>query len=79
MPGTDGCSLHRAMDGHLKVTAAVAHPDGNPMLRDELTTTEADPEVGVKLADSLIDKGAEAILRDVLTNNWEPGPRTDII
>lgn len=79
-----GCQVPMAAhctvnDGHVRVLAAVVHPDGNPMLREDLTSTDANPEQGVKLADSLIGKGAEAILRDVLANDWEPGPASDIV
>jgi hydroxymethylbilane synthase len=66
-------------DAAVRVLAAVVHPDGNPMLREDLTSANSSPEFGVQLANSLIDKGAESILRDVLSDDWEPGPTGDIV
>jgi hypothetical protein len=38
-----------------------------------------DASIGSKLADTLIERGADVILRSVLDQGWEPGPTTDII
>ena len=79
-----GCQVpmaaHCVLDGQgIKVTAAVVHPDGNPMLRDTFYSPEASPDTGARLADALLQRGADAILKSVLSDNWEPGPTTDII
>ena len=63
----------------LKVIAGVVHPDGTPCIRDTLTGPRRDASTGSKLADILIERGADAILRSVLDQDWEPGPTTDII
>jgi hydroxymethylbilane synthase len=79
-----GCQVpmaaHCVIDGdRLKVVAAVVHPDGTPIIMDTLTGPKGDASTGSKLADSLIGRGADAILRSVLDQGWEPGPTTDII
>ena len=63
----------------LKVIAGVVHPEGTPCIRDTLTGPREDASTGSKLADILIERGADAILRSVLDQDWEPGPTTDII
>lgn len=63
----------------LKVIAGVVHPDGTPSIRDTLTGPRGDASTGSKLADILIQRGADAILRSVLDQDWVPGPTTDII
>jgi hydroxymethylbilane synthase len=79
-----GCQVpmaaHCVIDGgRLKVTAAVVHPDGTPIIRDTLEGRMGDASTGSKLADTLIERGADTILRSVLDQHWEPGPTTDII
>jgi hydroxymethylbilane synthase len=79
-----GCQVpmaaHCVLDGQgIKVTAAVVHPDGNPMLRDTFFAPEASLDTGIRLADALLQRGADAILKSVLSDNWEPGPTMDII
>ncbi|MGB6065960.1 MAG: hydroxymethylbilane synthase [Desulfomonilaceae bacterium] len=79
-----GCQVpmaaHCVIDGdRLKVVAAVVHPDGAPMIRDVLAGPRGEASTGSKLADMLIARGADAILRSVLDQDWEPGPTTDII
>jgi hydroxymethylbilane synthase len=54
----------RAVDGHLRLVAVVARPDGSQVLRD--TQEGADPEeLGERLGRILLQKGADAILRAV--------------
>jgi hydroxymethylbilane synthase len=65
--------------GRLKVTAAVVHPDGTPIIIDTWEGRMGDASTGSKLADALIERGADTILRSVLDQDWEPGPTTDII
>jgi len=79
-----GCQVpmaaHCVLDGKgIKVTAAVAHPDGNPMLRETFHAPDASPDTGFQLADALLKRGADTILKSVLSDNWEPGPTIDII
>ncbi|MGO9568391.1 MAG: hydroxymethylbilane synthase [Desulfomonilaceae bacterium] len=79
-----GCQVpmaaHCVTDGdRLKVAAGVVHPDGTPFIREALTGPWGDASTGSKLADILIERGADTILRSVLDQDWEPGPTTDII
>jgi hydroxymethylbilane synthase len=63
----------------LIVMAAVVHPDGTPIIRASLAGPMGDASTGSRLADTLIERGADVILRSVLDQGWEPGPTTDII
>ncbi len=63
----------------IKVVAAVVHPDGNPMVRDSYEGNAEKAHIGTKLADALLEQGATAILKAVLSEDWEPGPTIDII
>jgi len=63
----------------VKVVAAVVHPDGNPMVRDSYEGNAENAHIGTKLADALLEQGATAILKAVLSEDWEPGPTIDII
>jgi hydroxymethylbilane synthase len=56
------------------VVAAVVHPDGNPMIRCTFTGANVGAGLGVQLADDLIGRGADAILKNVLSADWEPSP-----
>jgi hydroxymethylbilane synthase len=58
----------------VRVTAAVFHPDGNPMIRDTLTGPKRDGRTGVRLADVLMNRGGAAIIKSVLGQDWLPGP-----
>lgn len=62
----------------IQVVAAVAHPDGNPVVRTSYSGPDRDPGIGSRLADELIGRGADEILKSVLPD-WEPGPVVDII
>ena len=79
-----GCQVpiaaHCVCDGdEIRVTAAVAHPDGDPVVRDAFEGSASDANVGVALADSLIRQGADSILRDVLASDWQPVPINELI
>jgi len=52
------------VDGTLRLTAIVARPDGSELLRDQQTGSEPE-ELGERVGRNLLQKGAEAILRDV--------------
>jgi hydroxymethylbilane synthase len=72
-----GCQVpmaaHAVVNGdELTVTAAVFHPDGNPMIRDTLTGLKRDERTGVRLADALMNRGGAAIIKSVLGQDWLP-------
>ncbi len=73
-----GCQV--PMAAHCEITegtvlfeAAVAHPDGAPMIRQAYSGPDTSAETGVRLADRLIDMGADVVLRNVLGSNWDIG------
>lgn len=73
-----GCQVPMAAhckikDGIVSLEAAVAHPDGAPMIREGYNGTDTTEHTGVRLADRLIELGAAEILRNVLGTNWELG------
>ncbi|MFH0824758.1 MAG: hydroxymethylbilane synthase, partial [Pseudomonadota bacterium] len=73
-----GCQVPMAAhavvaDGVLSMTAAVVHPEGRPILRDHLSGPIEDPSIGALLADQLIAAGADAIMKVVQGEDWEPG------
>ncbi len=73
-----GCQVPMAAhceweNGVVSVQAAVAHPDGAPMLRQTYRGDNTSEQTGVMLAERLIGLGAGEILRDVLGSSWEPG------
>jgi len=79
-----GCQVPMAAycvsDGQqIRIDAAVVHPDGNPMLREVLFGPRGDIAVGIRSADALLKKGADGLLKGVLSDSWEPGPTMDII
>jgi len=53
-----------AVDGTLKLTAIVAHPDGSEVLREQRTGNDPE-ELGVRVGRKLLAGGADAILRAV--------------
>lgn len=73
-----GCQVPMAAhceweNGVVSVEAAVAHPDGAPILRQTYHGSDTSAQTGIKLADSLIGLGADEILKEVLGSQWEPG------
>ena len=66
--GSDGTS----------VVAAVVHPDGRPMMRESYIGPDGNPGIGSRLADVLIQRGADSIMRSVTGSDWEPGPTGDL-
>jgi hydroxymethylbilane synthase len=64
---------------NIRITGAVVHPDGNPMIRETFFGPAENSGIGSRLADVLIGRGADAILKDVLSDDWEPGPAMDIV
>lgn len=58
----------------LTIDAAVVHPDGSPAVRETSSGPIGDPTVGRRLADVLIERGAAGIAREVLGQDWKPGP-----
>lgn len=63
----------------MRLTGAVVHPDGIPIFRDTLVSARPDAAIGTRLADGLIEQGAETVLQCVFAGNWEPGPTMDIV
>ena len=63
----------------IEISAAVVHPDGNPMIKEIFSGSAENSGVGSRLADVLIGRGADVILRSVLSDDWEPGPAMDIV
>lgn len=74
-----GCQVPMAAhavvrNGTLAVSAAVVHVDGTPMLRETFSGATDDASLGVRLADALIERGADAIMKSIQGDYWEPGP-----
>ncbi len=63
----------------ITIMAGVVHPDGSPMLRDTFRSANVSIDIGVQLANALLERGADSILKSVLSDDWQPGPTTDII
>ncbi len=73
-----GCQVPMAAhcewkNGVVSVEAAVAHPDGEPILRQTYRGNDTSAQTGIELADRLIRLGADEILKEVLGSTWEPG------
>jgi hydroxymethylbilane synthase len=60
-------------DKKINVSAAVVHPSGSRIMRENVEVEMTNTTVGVELADRLIAKGADSILKSVLGTDWEPG------
>ncbi|MEJ2717426.1 MAG: hydroxymethylbilane synthase [Deltaproteobacteria bacterium] len=58
----------------VRLTAAIFHPDGNPMIRDTLTGSKRDERTGVRLAEVLMNRGGAAIVKSVLGQDWLRDP-----
>ncbi len=63
----------------IEISAAVVHPDGNPMIKEIFSGSAENSGIGSRLADVLIGRGADIILKSVLSDDWEPGPAMDIV
>jgi len=69
-----GCQVpiggHAEIDGNkLRLRALVGSPDGSEMVRGEVNGTLAEAEkIGVELADDLLSRGADRILKEVYAN-----------
>lgn len=79
-----GCQVPMAAhctkkDGAVHVNAAVVHPNGSPLLKETFSGKVENGSIGVELADTLIQRGADAILKNVLSDDWVPGPAMDIV
>ncbi len=61
----------------MTVYAAVVHPDGTPMLRETYAGPKGTPTIGAQIADILISRGADAIMRSVTGNDWLQGPTAE--
>ena len=77
-----GCQVpmaaHAVMaGGNVRVTAAVVHPDGKPAVTGEVEVPLGDPAMGSRLADEIMHNGADRILKQVLGEDWHPGPQHD--
>ena len=66
----------RLENGIVHFEAAVAHPDGTPMIREECHTMELSESLGGILANRLIELGAADVLRRVLGHEWNFGTST---
>ncbi len=58
----------------VRFTAGVVHPDGSPVFRETYTGPGDNGLVGAIVADRLIEMGADAVLRSVLSDDWRPCP-----
>ncbi len=67
----------RLENGRFEIIAAVVHPDGAPNLRSSSLSNEPDPLLGLELADEILSKGGDKILRSVLGANWALGEDTE--
>ncbi len=65
--------------GGVRLEVAVTHPDGTPIFRDSYTGPLTDHYLGVMMADRLIDRGADHVLKSVLSSDWKPVPVVDIM
>jgi hydroxymethylbilane synthase len=61
-------------DNMLHIVAAVAHPSGTPVYRHTMEVDACDTAVGFRIADELISRGAMQVAKEVLGDDWEPGP-----
>ncbi|MCX5873960.1 MAG: hydroxymethylbilane synthase [Deltaproteobacteria bacterium] len=74
-----GCQVPMAaycepLGDDVKLTGAVTHPDGSPIFVDTYIGPAGDHMIGVMMADRLIDRGADIVLKSVLSSDWKPVP-----
>jgi hydroxymethylbilane synthase len=79
-----GCQVPMAAycepyDGGVRLEVAVTHPDGSPIFRDSYTGPLTDNSLGVLMADRLIDRGADYVLKSVLSSDWKLVPVGNIM
>jgi hydroxymethylbilane synthase len=72
-----GCQVpiaaHAVIDGETVLfSAAVAHPDGHPMVSKQVIGRPKEEGLGERVADELIDLGAAEIMKSVLGEDWRP-------
>lgn len=72
-----GCQVPMAAycepsENEIKLVAAVTHPDGTPIFRETYTGPGDDRLIGAIVADRLIEMGADAVLKSVLSDDWKP-------
>ena len=61
----------------MTVYTAVVHPDGAPMMRERYSGAKQEASLGVNLADTLLSRGADKIMKSVNGEEWRPGPIID--
>lgn len=76
-----GCQVPMAAhcvrdNDNFNVVAGVAHPDGIPVVRHAYRGPRSDTNIGIMMADFLIERGAADILKSVLGKDWAPGSAT---
>ncbi len=74
-----GCQVPMAahavvQNGEVVVSAAVVHVDGSPTVQDRFSGPTDDASLGTALADSLIERGADSIMKSIEGDDWHPGP-----
>ncbi len=58
----------------VRLEGAVTHPDGHPIFRDLYIGPFKGHNVGVMMADRLVEMGADDVLKSVLSSDWKPVP-----
>lgn len=74
-----GCQVPMAAhavveNGTAVVSAAVVHVDGAPTVQDSFSGPADDTSLGTALADALIQRGADSIMKSIEGDDWHPGP-----
>jgi hydroxymethylbilane synthase len=67
----------QADNDSMTVYTAVVHPDGSPMIREHYSGAKQEASFGAQLADTLISRGADTIMKSVNGDEWGPGPTSD--
>ncbi len=60
-------------DGSVHTRTAVVHPEGSPLMAAQESSHSSDIAVGSRLADVLIQRGADRVMREINGPDWEPG------